>query len=53
MSVPTGRDGNGVPTAMQIVGPTFDDLKVFEAAYEWERLAPAMFLPGSGIPAAP
>jgi amidase len=50
MSVPSGRDGNGVPTGIQIVGPTFDDLAVFEAASLYAQAAPGMFLPASGIP---
>jgi amidase len=37
MSVPTGFDGQtGVPTGMQIVGPAYDDLKVFRVASAFE-----------------
>lgn len=50
MSVPSGRDVNGVPTGIQIVGPTFDDLAVFRAAFLYEAAAPEMFLPLSGRP---
>ncbi len=50
MSVPSGRDSNGVPTGLQIVGPTFDDLTVFRAAMQYEGAAPDMFLPASGLP---
>lgn len=50
VSVPSGRDRNGIPTGLQIVGPTFDDLTVFRAAMLYERHAPHMFLPGSGVP---
>lgn len=51
MSVPSGRDRNGIPTGVQIVGPTFDDLMVFRAAMLYEAAAPGMFLPASGLPA--
>jgi amidase len=51
MSVPSGRDTHGVPTGIQIVGPTFDDLTVFRAAMLYESAAPEMFLPMSGLPA--
>jgi amidase len=50
MSVPSGRDSHGVPTGIQIVGPTFDDLAVFEAAALYESAARDAFLPLSGIP---
>jgi amidase len=50
MSVPSGRDATGVPTGIQIVGPTFDDLTVFRAAMLYEAAAPEMFLPASGRP---
>lgn len=50
MSVPSGRDRHGVPTGIQIVGPTFDDLTVFRAAQLYEEAAPGLFLPGSGLP---
>lgn len=51
MSVPTGRDRYGVPTGMQIVGKTFDDWSVFEAAFMYEKQAPDMFLPRADMPA--
>jgi amidase len=51
MSVPSGRDSSGVPTGIQIVGPTFDDMAVFRAAMLYEKAAPEMFLPSSGRPA--
>lgn len=44
MSVPSGRDRNGIPTGIQIVGPTFDDLRVFQAALQYEAAAPQLFL---------
>jgi len=53
MSVPSGRDPHGIPTGIQIVGPTFDDLTVFRAAMLYESVAPEMFLPASGIPDIP
>jgi len=32
MSMPSGRSGDGVPTAVQIAGRTYDDVSVFRAA---------------------
>ncbi len=50
MSVPSGRDRHGVPTGVQIIGRTFDDLTVFRAAMTYEAAAPAQFLPSAGLP---
>jgi amidase len=32
LSIPTGRATNGVPTGMQLVGPAYEDIVVFQAA---------------------
>jgi amidase len=40
MSVPSGFDANGVPTGVQIVGRTFDDVSVFRIAADLERVRP-------------
>jgi aspartyl-tRNA(Asn)/glutamyl-tRNA(Gln) amidotransferase subunit A len=40
LAVPSGRASNGVPTGIQIVGPTYDDEKVFRAAAALERVRP-------------
>jgi aspartyl-tRNA(Asn)/glutamyl-tRNA(Gln) amidotransferase subunit A len=37
LSVPSGRAANGVPTGVQIVGHTFDDLTTFEIGAAVER----------------
>ena len=37
MSVPSGKASNGVPTGLQIVGRTFDDVSVFRAAKAFEE----------------
>ena len=48
LNVSTGFAGNGMPTGMQIVGRTYDDISVFqvganyEAATHWERFHPEM-----------
>ncbi len=42
MSVPSGRDAKGVPTGLQIVGRTYDDVRVFRAAQAFENVAPWM-----------
>jgi Asp-tRNA(Asn)/Glu-tRNA(Gln) amidotransferase A subunit family amidase len=39
-SIPTGYASTGVPTGMQIVGRTFDDLSVFRAAAAFESIRP-------------
>jgi len=36
MSVPSGFCRNGVPTGLQVIGKTFDDLSVFRAAAAYE-----------------
>jgi Asp-tRNA(Asn)/Glu-tRNA(Gln) amidotransferase A subunit family amidase len=38
ISVPSGFARNGVPTGIQIVGRTFDDLSVYRAAAAYERI---------------
>lgn len=50
MSLPTGRDRHNVPTGLQIVGKTQDDLGVFEAAMLYEAVAPTQFIPQAGLP---
>jgi len=39
-SVPTGFAASGIPTGMQIVGKTFDDISVFQAASAFEAAKP-------------
>jgi amidase len=36
LSIPTGRAENGVPTGMQLVGPAYEDVVVFQAAAAYE-----------------
>jgi amidase len=40
IAVPTGFAASGIPTGMQIVGKTFDDLSVFRAAAAYETSHP-------------
>jgi amidase len=40
LNVPSGRASNGVPTGLQIVGRTYDDVSVFRAGAAFERLNP-------------
>jgi Asp-tRNA(Asn)/Glu-tRNA(Gln) amidotransferase A subunit family amidase len=40
ISVPSGFASNGVPTGIQIVGKTFDDMSVFRAAAAYEAANP-------------
>lgn len=37
MSVPSGFAGSGVPTGIQVVGRTFDDLSVYRACFAYEK----------------
>ncbi len=39
LSVPSGRATNGVPTGIQIVGPTYEDVRVFQAGLAYEQAA--------------
>lgn len=45
MSVPSGFASNGVPTGLQIVGRTFDDVSVFRAAAAFEKARPWLDVP--------
>ena len=45
MSVPSGVARNGVPTGLQIVGRTYDDVSVFRAAAAFERARPWLDVP--------
>jgi Asp-tRNA(Asn)/Glu-tRNA(Gln) amidotransferase A subunit family amidase len=40
MSVPSGFGASGVPTGIQIIGRTFDDLTVFRSATAYEAASP-------------
>jgi Asp-tRNA(Asn)/Glu-tRNA(Gln) amidotransferase A subunit family amidase len=40
MSVPSGFADTGIPTGIQIVGRTFDDMSVFRAAAAFESAKP-------------
>ncbi len=40
LSVPTGYAKTGVPTGIQIVGRTYEDVSVFRAAAAYEKVAP-------------
>ena len=45
ISVPSGRASNGIPTGVQIVGPTYQDVTVFRAAAAYERARPWLDTP--------
>ena len=45
LSVPSGFASTGVPTGLQIVGRTFDDVSVFRAAAAFERERPWLDVP--------
>jgi amidase len=50
ISVPSGHSKQGVPTGIQIVGRTFDDLMVFRAAANYERAVPHLFVSAANHP---
>jgi aspartyl-tRNA(Asn)/glutamyl-tRNA(Gln) amidotransferase subunit A len=45
MSVPSGLSRDGVPTGLQIVGRTYDDVSVFRAGAAFERIQPWLDVP--------
>ncbi|MCF2530523.1 amidase [Yinghuangia soli] len=47
LSVPSGFASNGVPTGVQVVGPTYDDAAVFKVAAAVEAVRPWAYVPGS------
>jgi amidase len=48
MSVPSGRAETGVPTGIQIVGCSFDDVSVFHAAAAYEKAVGGFAMPPLG-----
>ena len=51
MSVPSGFAATGVPTGIQIVGRSFDDLSVFRAAMAYEKAVGGWFKTAADRPA--
>ncbi|WTW94285.1 amidase family protein [Streptomycetaceae bacterium NBC_01309] len=47
LAVPSGFAANGVPTGVQIVGPTYDDAAVFRVASALEEVRPWAYAAGS------
>ena len=45
MSLPSGRASTGVPTGIQVVGRTYDDVSVFRAAGAYEQAHPWLDTP--------
>jgi Asp-tRNA(Asn)/Glu-tRNA(Gln) amidotransferase A subunit family amidase len=46
-SVPSGFASNGVPTGMQIIGHSYDDIPVFRAASAYEKMRPWLNTPAT------
>ncbi len=44
INAPTGRARNNIPTGMQIIGNTFDDLTAFRVAAAYAKAAPPLFV---------
>jgi amidase len=53
MAVPSGFAASGVPTGIQIVGRTFDDARVFRAAFAYEKAVGGWFKNSKSRPALP
>ena len=47
LSIPTGKASNNVPTGMQLVGPTYEDITVFQAAAAFESAVGQFFSPSN------
>ncbi len=47
LSVPAGQDSNGVPTGIQIVAPTYDDVTAFRVAAAYESAVGPFFEAGT------
>jgi len=43
IDAPAGISSQGVPIGMQIIGKSYEDMKVFQIAYAYAALAPKMF----------
>jgi len=50
MAVPSGKATSNVPTGIQIVGRTFDDVGVFEAALSYEAALGGWYNQASQLP---
>lgn len=50
LSVPSGSSPEGVPTGIQIVGRTYDDVSAFRAAAAYERVRGDLFIPNRRPP---
>lgn len=46
MDAPLGFVEKNMPTGMQIIGNTFDDLSVFRFAANWEKIGPKLYTAG-------
>jgi amidase len=53
LSIPSGRAKSGVPTGIQLVGPTFEDDTVFQAAMAYEKAVGGWFRDDAHRPATP
>jgi amidase len=49
LAIPSGRAANNVPTGIQLVGPTYEDTAVFQAAAAYEAAYP-LFFSGNNFP---
>ena len=40
LSVPSGLSSNNIPTGIQIIGKPYEDIEVFQAGYNFEKIEP-------------
>ena len=40
LSVPSGLSSNNIPTGIQIIGKPYEDIEVFQAGYNFEKVEP-------------
>ena len=38
ISIPCGKDSNGLPIGLQLIANTFDEKKLIQAAYTYEQI---------------
>lgn len=53
VSIPSGRRDDGVPTGIQLVGPTYEDARVFQAATAYEAAFGRWYLDAADRPSLP
>jgi amidase len=50
LAVPSGRASYGVPTGIQLIGRSFDDVSVFRVGLAYEAASPSVFIHSDNHP---